>query len=127
MSTPSRYTLKAPCDNCPFRTDVDFHLNPERVRDIADSLEDGDPFMCHKTVNYDGEREPIVNKTRVCAGARATQANEGIVAQLEQLTDRFGFGVQELDPDLPVHDSVEEWAQSKGAGPRTTEKWSTNR
>ncbi len=52
MSAPSlskRYTLRQPCNNCPFRTNVQPYLRPERAQEIARALRDGGEFPCHKT------------------------------------------------------------------------------
>lgn len=108
----NRYTLKAPCSNCPFRADRSFHLHPDRVDEIADSLLSGNEFWCHKTVDYtdgDGER---ASRTRACAGARATLECEGLSTQLQQITERFGGTVAELDPDLPVYESINTWREA---------------
>lgn len=111
----NRYTLRAPCSNCPFRTDIDFPLAPGRAAELAEHLRAGDEFWCHKTVDYDdGYASSTVARTRACAGARATLAAEGRTTTLLQLTDRLGAGeVAPLDPDLPVYLSLAAWVESK--------------
>lgn len=111
----NRYTLTRPCADCPFRSDVPFELNIERAEDVAAGLLSGQSeFWCHKTVDYSESSGQIVARTRACAGARATLANEGRSTTLLQLSERIGEGtVARLDPDLPVHSSIGEWLDSK--------------
>lgn len=109
---PPRYTLREPCDNCPFRADRPFFLREEVVDGIADDLKRGGTFWCHKTVDYSDSDGAVANKTRVCAGSRATQANDGIVSQAEQITERLIEPVQKLRDGLPVYGSVDEWRRA---------------
>ena len=52
-----RFGLKKPCGNCPFRNDEGaISLEPGRLEEIKeDLLDDGNTFICHKTVQYDRE------------------------------------------------------------------------
>lgn len=52
--TPDRYfSLKQPCDNCPFRVSGAINLEPGRLKGIVDDLlrNDHQVFDCHKTVH----------------------------------------------------------------------------
>lgn len=108
-----RYSLKEPCSTCPFRTDVPPFLHPERAQELKEHLRGGDEFWCHKTVDYSDEEGLRVNRTRACAGARATLANEGRTTTLLQITERLSAEpVADLNPDLPVYDSLDEWVEA---------------
>lgn len=49
MSSSDPFRLKAPCDNCPFRRDVNMRLRPERVDLIEKDIRNDRRFSCHKT------------------------------------------------------------------------------
>lgn len=131
------FGLRVPCTNCPFRSqpppqhtgpgDGLFHgLHPERVQGIAQSLDSGQTFPCHKTVDYtedeDGEPYEDTDDSQACAGALATMAREdNLMANFhlrlramasgkgEQFVHEF---VASLDlDDAPVYDSLEEWVE----------------
>jgi len=108
------FALTRPCGACPFRSDKPWPGGLRSAPEIADSLRHGQPFNCHKTLDYneDGEAEPTA-RTRACAGARATVENEGgRESQLQQIAGRLGFPVAVLAPDLPVYDSLDEWVDA---------------
>ncbi|WP_372493301.1 DUF6283 family protein [Gordonia alkaliphila] len=105
------FSLRRPCGNCPFRTDVEFPLT--RAASIADELRKKNVFLCHKTVDYSGDDGGNQDRARMCAGARATAANDGIIVAAEQVATRLGLPVPDTDPDLPVYDSLENWVESK--------------
>lgn len=48
------FAVVRPCAHCPFRTDVQPYLRPERARDIAGALLAGEDFPCHATIDYSG-------------------------------------------------------------------------
>ena len=61
------FRLKKVCANCPFRKDIPFDgLSEDRVNDLRRRLNNGEPFHCHKTLDYsklddevnDGVEEP---------------------------------------------------------------------
>lgn len=64
--------MPRPCANCPFllRRQGNSYLHPQRYEDILFSVCLGQPFWCHKTVEYDDDG-PLMFKTsyRMCAGA----------------------------------------------------------
>lgn len=120
MSKP--YTLRSPCGNCPFRTDVDLYLREERVREIAAQLHSnaGD-FYCHKTTGGSeaGEFDPSGDgRARVCAGALITLENENRPTQMMRIAERLGmYDRTELDMDAPVSTSMNEWVRAKTGKP----------
>jgi hypothetical protein len=63
-----------PCKNCPFllRRQGKAYLHPQRYEDILFCVALGQPFWCHKTVNYDssdGEASMWEPDYLMCAGA----------------------------------------------------------
>lgn len=119
--TPSkRYTLRAPCNNCPFRTDVAPYLRPKRAQEIAAALRSGGEFACHKTtVHVEDETgdDPLVDdptRSRFCAGALATMEREGASNQMTRIAERLGM----YEPDKlnateqPVYASLTDWVRS---------------
>lgn len=118
-TTPVRpFKLKRPCKNCPFRSDIDKYLRPERVAEIAESLYDGAEFPCHETTEHfegeDGWEERLVTSTSAfCAGALITMEKEGFSNQMVRIGERLGlFNVEDLKMDSPVYDSLAEWVAS---------------
>lgn len=122
MSAPSRskrYTLRAPCNNCPFRTDVAPYLRPERAQEIAAALRQGGEFACHKTtVHSDHDGEDVLvddpSRSRFCAGALATMEREGASNQMTRIAERLGmYEPEKLNADaLPVYASLTDWVRS---------------
>lgn len=129
----SIYTLKSPCANCPFRSDKPFHLDSDRVKEIADSLRDlpeapGGTFYCHTTVDYgsrvgeqvqdaedDAEADAfdgrITSRSRACAGALATLEKEQRPNQIMRIAERLGlYDMKRLDHEnAPVYESLDAW------------------
>ena len=109
-----RYSLTEPCATCPFRSDLTFELGSGRAQEISDGLLAGDEFWCHKTVDYHDVSGSTASRTRACAGARATLANERKSTTLLQITQRLSSEpVSELRPDLPVYPTMALWVASK--------------
>ena len=109
------YTLKEPCANCPFRSDVKFHLAPGRAQEIADASYEQSNFHCHKTVAYDGEdgEGRVASKTRVCAGFLVTMEKEGRANQPTRIAERIGlYDRGMLNMDSPTYSSMAEWVRS---------------
>lgn len=106
------FTMKTPCDNCPFRREGGIRIYRERARDI---LEDSTHFPCHKTVNYDAEPEPepdsesgkCTSQTKTCAGYMILQFREGKPNQILQIASRIGLlDLDELLENNPAVDEV---------------------
>ena len=118
------FALTHACKHCPFRTDVPNYLNRRRKEDIAASLERGEEFVCHKTVDY-SDSDDIDNtaenqeshdnqeNSRACAGARSVAHKEGMVSQMEQIATRLGFTTAIPQSDSITYNSFEEWINSK--------------
>lgn len=69
------FKLKAPCGNCPFRTDKPKQkgwLGRERAKEIYEALRNDKTFTCHKTIN---------NDEQFCAGALILLEHEETVIQ----------------------------------------------
>lgn len=114
-----KFTMKTPCDSCPFVRSTGFILTPARVREIEDAV--GSGFPCHKTVDYseDGPRArgAIDEREIHCAGSlvvqwRQYEGFDGVVS----LALSYGWeGVPEgwrpethLDLDADAFDSFDE-------------------
>lgn len=118
------FRLKKVCANCPFRKDIPFDgLSEDRVNDLRRRLNNGEPFHCHKTLDYsklddevnDGVEEPtaVVPQTQFCAGARATMELGGSPNVLLELGRLLGIKTDGFDAKAqPVHSSVNEWADA---------------
>jgi hypothetical protein len=101
--------MSAPCDNCPFRTDIRGYLRPGRVREIANSLFRQQSFPCHKTTVPDGDDELTDGpNSQQCAGAEIFLAKQGMSTQMSRIAGRLGLPVAELDMDAPVCGSLRE-------------------
>lgn len=120
------FTLTEPCKKCPFRTDSDAYLRPERYAEIATSLNEGSDFTCHQTVDYgeddDGmSTESVGARGRMCAGAMATLENQGTPTQNMRIAERMGLYDATKLEDAPVYDSLAEWVKAKGGVPTVTD------
>lgn len=125
------YALKTPCRLCPFRSDIDPYLRPERAQEIAQTLLDGGSFACHKTVDYserDDMPEEEIGQGRVtaasqqCAGALATMERGGHMGQGARIAARLGlYDPTQLDPNAPVYGSLPDWVTAHRGGPQTVE------
>jgi hypothetical protein len=97
----SKFAIKRPCDNCPFRKDVHFYLRPGRWREIVDSLLHDQTFVCHKTIDYgeweeEGEFVPD-NHNLHCAGALIMLHRSGHL--LDNYLFRLAIMLEMLDPE----------------------------
>lgn len=113
MSKP--YTLKSPCKDCPFRSDVNRYLTPQRAQGIVDDSYEDSNFYCHKTVDYSAENGDgtVVDKSRVCAGFLITMEKEGVANQPTRIAERLGiYDRGQLDMDAPTYDSMQDWVRS---------------
>lgn len=98
------YSMTTPCDNCPFRSDVDPYLRHDRVREIERGLERGE-FPCHKTTKYNDEGETVESKNGIhCAGALILMMKEDRSSQMMRIAYRLGM----FDPVYDSFDEMEE-------------------
>lgn len=105
------YDLRAPCHNCPFRTDVPPYIHPARVRDIEAGLDRG-TFTCHKTVERaDDEAQTIINEDNQhhCAGALILLEKMERPSQMMRICERIGmYDRTKLNMEAPVYDTFDE-------------------
>ena len=107
------FNLKKPCDNCPFRTDIDFPLRKGRRAEIANELRSGGTFSCHKTIDYD---KGNTNKESHCVGALLVIDSEGILYQnqMVRIAERLGlFNSNNLVNDGIVFDDLYEFEDAE--------------
>lgn len=110
-----KVTLDTPCDNCPFRSDVDAYITPERGREIWASLQKGAEFPCHKTTVDSGDDEGNRHSgpdSKFCAGALVMMEHRGGAEQnqLVRIGMRLGLiDLEKLNRGAPVFHSPEEW------------------
>ena len=100
-----KYTLLAPCADCPFRTDIRPFLSGEdRVRELQ-RAQDGE-FPCHKTTELDEDTDELLNRenTVACAGRMIMSMNAyNGLGTIDALSARCGmFDPHALDLDAPV-------------------------
>jgi hypothetical protein len=112
-----KFTMTAPCVKCPFRTDIEPFLRPQRVKEIVATLLDQQgTFQCHATVDYskadeDGEVEAIVAahepNAQHCAGAMIMLEHMNRPNQMMRICERIGhYDRRKLDMDAPVYRSA---------------------
>lgn len=116
------FDLRAPCGNCPFRTDVQKNygwLSEDRAAGIAESLEYS-VFPCHKTTIHTEDGEYVENsKEQACYGAIAVMENEGKLFSnhMMQIAERFGlYQRHEVNAFLPVVRSRKQFIALHGDG-----------
>ena len=107
---------RSPCESCPFRTNIDFHLSPEKVRLIVDALQGDDVFLCHNTT---GVADQLSVSAKACIGAaiflehiRAGGLRANIAFRLRE-SWLEEFDRDELDMNSPVFTSVAEFVKAK--------------
>jgi hypothetical protein len=116
-----RFDLTRPCGDCPFRSDKQFGLLPERVRGIlgggkGKSWWPACSFPCHKTIIY-GDGDAVIPETaQQCAGVMAILHRENRPNDAMQIAERLGlWDPSKLDPDAPFYPSTR--AAIKGQSP----------
>ena len=111
-----KFTLKTPCKKCPFRTDIDPYLPPDRVEEILDSITDGQgTFSCHETTEFDDDGEAVFCSPREqhCAGALILLEKLEQPNQLMRIFERLGsYDMRALDMNAPVFDTPEDMIDS---------------
>ena len=82
------FSMKKPCDNCPFLREGGIRLTPDRVREIGGMMlsPDGGEFPCHKTV--DNERRRPSDEEH-CAGAMIFAEKNGNATQTLRIAERL--------------------------------------
>lgn len=114
----SKFDLKRPCKNCPFRRAPFFFLTPERVEEIAET---NAFFYCHNTIDYSREddNEEQDDETfvpsgdeSVCAGFLMVHKNQGTANQMMRISERLGMlDLRKFKNTSGVYDSFEEYQE----------------
>lgn len=100
-----KYSLKTPCDNCPFRTDVKPYVHPRRAAGIV-----GNAFACHKTTTHDYAGEHVeTEKEQHCAGSLIFHEHLDRPHQMMRIMERIGqYDRSKLDMAAPVYRDLED-------------------
>ncbi len=116
------FTLTGPCANCPFRTDITFHLTVARAEEIADGVTRGDQtFACHKTTieveDDEGESETVsADTTQHCGGVLIMLEKMEQPNQMMRIAERIGlYDRRKLNMDAPVFDDVDGFIEAMEA------------
>jgi len=112
-----KFTLKKPCKNCPFRTDIEFYLGAERAEEIADAVTRLDQtFACHETTVPDDEDDlemMVTENSQHCAGVLIMLEKMEQPNQMMRISERLGFYDRtKLDMDAPVFDDDEQFIEA---------------
>lgn len=103
-----KFDLKRPCKDCPFRTDINFYLRTDRVKEICHSITvDDATFACHKTTQHDDEGDlQVTKKSQHCAGALIMLEKIDRPNQMTRIMERLGgYDRREMAMKAPVFDS----------------------
>ena len=116
-----KYTMKAPCADCPFRTDVKPYLRRGRLREVGRLMVGDGTFTCHKSLREAGGD----GKDMHCAGALLVVAKqEGTVwaSGMLRIATRLGIATEEyvdhLDATAPTAPVYASFAAADRAQPR---------
>lgn len=111
-----RFSLKSPCTQCPFRSDITPFITGERADEIVNAvLVEEKTFTCHKALNGEwndstiGEGEECYSpsaKDIHCAGALVLITRNGAPHRMLQLAERLGlYDPSDLNMAAPVYES----------------------
>lgn len=106
------FNLKAPCLDCPFRSDIRPYLRRARAEQIVRDLERM-TFACHETVHCPQPRDKRSRfsdrNQHHCAGALILMHKADRQGDLQQIAERMGlYDRSELRMDAPVYHTFEE-------------------
>jgi hypothetical protein len=103
------FDLRAPCANCPFRTDITFYLDTSRVVEICDAITRRQhTFACHKTTKHDDETGRCIphKGEQHCAGALVMLERLDRPNQMMRIAERLRYYDRtKLRMDSPVFES----------------------
>ena len=116
------FDLKQPCVDCPFRTDIDGYLLPERAEEIADALvNEQASFPCHKTLDQSqadfdeyGNELPYeyAGSEQHCAGAAIWLLHQKSPNQWMRISaGLFGLDLKQFDMTAPVFTTREAFVE----------------
>jgi hypothetical protein len=102
--------LRAPCANCPFRTDVEPYLHPARAEEIVVAITEQDAtFSCHKHNQFDDGEAIETRDSQHCAGALILLEKIERPNQWMRIAERMGwYDRDRLKMDSPVYDTPED-------------------
>ena len=114
-----KFDMTSPCPQCPFRNDIRPYLRADGAEEIANALESGSTFTCHKTTvpdpDSDGEMMDGPNAQH-CAGALILLEKLEAPNQMMRWMERIGFyDRRKLDMDAPVFDDFDEFIEAQWA------------
>lgn len=112
-----KYTMLAPCDNCPFRRKGFVPLTSGRAAEIANLMlitagGAGGEFPCHKTTVTCEDEEGFGDRRETedsqhCAGALIFAEKNETATQMMRIAERIGmYDARKLMTDNPVVDDV---------------------
>lgn len=102
-----------PCKHCPFRNDITPFLQSERAADIAGSIQRGDDFPCHSTVDYSETSAGDARNAARCAGAMIICEKTEQPTQAMRIGERLGlYDRRALDMTAPVYDTIDDWVSA---------------
>jgi hypothetical protein len=111
-----KFDMRRPCNNCPFRSDIKFPLDVERVEEIVHSITREDQtFACHKTTRHGYEGEHIPHKDEQhCAGALIMLEKMENPNQMMRIAERLGvYDRHKLDMNYaPVYEDGDDMIAS---------------
>lgn len=116
-----KFEMRKPCPRCPFRTDVEPYISPDRAQEIVDALERGQTFVCHKHTQFaedeDGESYNVPQeRDQHCAGALIMLEHMELPNQMMRISGRLGlYDPSKLDMDSPVYECGDEMLEAYGA------------
>lgn len=102
-----KFSMKTPCPECPFRSDVKPYLRVERVEEIIEAITDHQQtFACHKTTKFDDYGEHLSSASEQhCAGALIFLERIKRPNQMMRIMERLGeYDRTRLDMDAPVYE-----------------------
>ena len=115
-----KFDLKSPCDQCPFRIDTQKGwLGCERATQIAQTLDQGNTFSCHKT----GRNQRRIGEQH-CAGALIVfkRSQGGFSGMISVAASLQIFNYKLLDLDAPVFESLDDFIEHHNLAPWNEEK-----
>lgn len=115
-----QWTMKTPCEGCPFRKQGGIRLDPGRARAIAEMMiqPSGGTFPCHETTHFDEEGEHAPREQEVhCAGALIFAEKHKNATQMMRIAERIRmYDARSLMTENPavgeVFDSVGEMVEA---------------
>ena len=116
-----KFDMRAPCKDCPFRSDRPGYLTAGRVQEIIyGMILRQATFSCHKTNEFDDGGTRETKDTQHCAGALIFLERLNRPNQMMRWMERLGaYDRTKLDMDAPVFRTP---AQMKNAQPKRRAK-----